>query len=191
MSKNIEIEAKTLISKDEYELLISSFKNENNKVFKQLNYYFCEKDISPKNSKLALRIRDEGTLIEATLKVELSEGKLEINQRLSKEEYELFLYNKKFPKGEVYDYLKDNKITNPDDLVVFATLTNYRLDVKYKDSLVSIDKSEYLGHIDYEIECEASSMKLAKTLLKEFLANKKIPYKENHISKLKRVKKAI
>ncbi len=70
-------------------------------------------------------------------------------------------------------------------------MINYRLDIDYKNTLISIDKSEYLDNVDYEIECEATSLNKAQNALKEFLNNKNIPFRRNTLTKLKRVKKTI
>ena len=193
MSKNIEIEAKTLITKEEYETLIDSLGDFDFEIINQYNHYFCEEEYlnNPKKSSLAIRIRKENEKIEATLKINLKEGKLEINQDLSEEEYRKYLSSKKFPKGEVIDYLYENHICKSSELKEFATLKNLRYEFKYKEALIAIDRSEYLNKIDYEVECEASSMEIAESLLKELLNIKKIPYRENRISKLKRVKNAI
>ena len=94
------------------------------------------------------------------------------------------------PKGITYDFLIEHKMCNPDDLVVFAKLTTTRIDIKEKDHEFAIDKSEY-GKTDYEVECEANSMKEAISYLKEFLEKENIPFEGDGISKLKRVKQFV
>lgn len=190
MSKNIEREEKALLNKIEYDALIKRFTNENNKIYSQINYYLSEIGIDPKEYQKAIRIRIEKGIITATLKEDIPDGKLEINQILSKVEFNNFIDKNNFPNGEVKEYLKKENI-DANKLYVFAILSNYRLDINYKSTLISIDKSEYFNNIDYEIECEANSLIEAKNTLKEFLKNNDILYRENNKSKLKRVKDII
>lgn len=65
------------------------------------------------------------------------------------------------------------------------------MDIKYKTSLISIDKSEFNGIVDYEVECEDSSIKVAKKNLIDYLKENEVPYQENFISKLKRAKDSL
>lgn len=190
MSKNIEREEKALLNKNEYDALINFYQSNTNKIYEQRNYYLCLKDVDPKNFQYALRIRIEKETITATLKIDLNDGKLEINQDMTNVEFETFLNKNIFPVGDVSEYLTKNKI-NTNNLYVFAILINYRLDINYKSTLISIDKSEYLDNVDYEIECEATSLNRAQNALKEFLNNKNIPFRRNTLSKLKRVKNTI
>ncbi len=186
MSRNIEIEAKSMISKEDYEKLFSKYSHQY-KPYEQTNYLLNTKDIPLSDSKLALRIRVKKNDIELTLKLNQGEGKLEINQKLTKQQFELIQYFVHCPKGEVYDELVKMNI-DPSRLEVFAVLETIRMDIPGEDYLISIDKSKYLGTTDYEVECESSSMDKAEQILKSFLEKENIPYARNTISKLKRVK---
>lgn len=187
MSRNVEIEAKELISKENFESLYKKYAKKYTP-YVQTNYLLFPFDLSMEDTRLAIRIREKNHTYEFTTKIQLSEGKLEINQVISDREFDDFIKNNIVPKGEVYNELLDRKLCNPNNLRAFAILKTTRIDIPYKDGLLSIDKSEYLGVTDYEIEYESTSMIKAVDTLKEFLLKEKIPFKGESKSKLKRVK---
>ena len=187
MSRDIEIEAKSLISKEDYESLLLKYQ-EKYPPYIQVNYLLNPSDIPLKDSLLAIRIRVKEKESEFTTKINLEEGKLEINQKLTPNELNLFLNENIIPKGEVYNELLKRKMCNPEKLEIFAILKTTRFDIHGKGHLISVDKSEYLDVVDYEIECESTSMDLALSYLQDFLNKENIPFTRNTISKLKRVK---
>ena len=184
MSRNLEIESKGELTKEEYETILASFPNETPYV--QVNYYIDTPNFRIRALKCGLRIRHKNDEFELTLKVKLPEGKLEINQNIVKEQVDLFIASRIFPKGEVKDYLVDNLGIKLNKLAVFAIMETTRLDINYKGGLVSIDKSVCFGKTDYEIECEADSMDEAEKLTKEFLKKYALNYKKFSSSKLGR-----
>ncbi len=190
MSRDIEIEAKTLINESDYNRLYSKYSTKY-PPYSQTNYLFYDESVSLKDSRLALRIRIKKGKGEFTLKIDLDEGKLEINQQLSEQDLSHFLKEGKLPDGEVISEINKNKLANINHLKVFAILKTIRFDIKGDDYLLSIDKSDYLGTTDYEIECESSSMETATKYLKEFLEKESVPYLRNTKSKLKRVKEKL
>ena len=138
---------------------------------------------------MRVRVKDNG-YIELTIKDKQKEGKLEINQELSEKEFKEFQEGK-IPSGEVLDYLTSHIDIDINELKCYALLSTVRLDIKYKKSLISIDKSAYNGVTDYEVEAESNSMEQAKKDLFEFLDKEKISYTENHISKLRRARESL
>lgn len=192
MSKNIETEAKAMITKEGYEALLSAYKDLENKVYTQENYYIDSSTFELNKLGLGLRIRRKSDgFIEFTVKEKQIEGKLEINQAISIVEFDKFLENNVLPNGEVLNFVKAHYKGKIDELKRYALLVTKRLDIEYEDGLISIDESLYNGIVDYEVECESTSMEHAKELLEEFLNNKKIPFNWNHISKLKRARDSI
>ena len=187
MSTFLEIEAKSFIKEGEYLKLI---KGSEDKCYKQINYYLDTKDFALHALELGLRVRELNGKYELTLKVKKGEGKLEINQTIEKD---LFLYIKNrlsFPDGEVKNELLKQGI-KVDELFIFVVLTTTRLDVKYKGALISIDKSEFNGITDYEVECESDSINKAKSLLIEYLNKNEVHCQENFTTKLKRAKDSL
>ena len=120
------------------------------------------------------------------MKVTQLEGKLEINQDLSRKDYELFGNCGVFPSGEVKDYLEKNFEIDVSSLFIFTSMETARLDIPFEGSLISLDKSLCLGETDYEIECESSSVEKAQNDLDKFLDKFGLKYKKFSSSKLRR-----
>ena len=187
MSQNLEIEAKSMLDESNYLKLIEGHKKD---CYIQINYYIDTMHFDVHEKKLGLRIRLKDGKYELTLKIRQEEGKLEINQNITKSDYLTFRESNIFPKGEVKDALVKQKI-NIEKLHIFTELKTTRLDVSYKTSLISIDKSEFNGIVDYEIECEDKSMEVAKTNLIEYLNKNEVPFNENFVSKLRRARDSL
>lgn len=184
MSTNLEIEAKATLSKEDYDKLISNF--DASKIYRQINCYYDTKDRQIVKKKCGLRTRVINDKTELTLKIPEAVGKTEINQQISNKELQNLNKYNIFPYGEVKQFLESKLDLDLDCIKLLGFLITDRLDITYKNTLISIDKSEYNSIIDYEIECEAPSMDIAENSLKEFLTKYQIEYKKSAISKLKR-----
>ena len=189
MSTNLEIEFKSKLSKEEYNSLLLKYSNQ--KSYSQTNYYIDDKNQSIISKKCGLRIREKDGCFELTLKVPSNDGKIEINQQISNEIFKNLLNCNVFPIGEVNDFLTNNLKVKTDNLYVLGKLVTLRLDLNYKTSLISIDKSSYNSKIDYEIECEDTSITSAKNNLLDFLKENKIAYKQSSGNKLDRFLKTL
>ena len=66
-----------------------------------------------------------------------------------------------------------------------AELTTYRVSTPYKNGTIFFDRSEYYGHIDYEIEYEVDYVEQGKIDFNSFLEEYNVPFKES-IRKSKR-----
>lgn len=174
MTKNIEIEFKTFISEDVYNNLIKEFELENN-IFSQTNYYFDTEDTLLMQEKTVLRIRQKGSNYKLTKKTRAEVGADETHLFISKEQAENFLKNG-----------FDAKIINlPYYVKNIAQLTTYRASTPYKNGTLFLDKSEYYGKVDYEIEYEVDEEKEGLKDFKNFLDSHNITFKES-IRKSKR-----
>lgn len=174
MTKNIEIEFKTFISEDVYNNLIKEFELENN-IFSQTNYYFDTEDTLLMQEKTVLRIRQKGSNYKLTKKTRAEVGADETHLLISKEQAENFLKNG-----------FDAKIINlPYYVKNIAQLTTYRASTPYKNGTLFLDKSEYYGKVDYEIEYEVDEEKEGLKDFKNFLDSHNITFKES-IRKSKR-----
>lgn len=182
MSKNLEIESKALINEESYKKLTV---NNENLIYTQVNYYIdTSKHTLPKN--LGLRIRYKSNRYELTLKEDQQFGRMEYNQIIDENDFINFKDNYIFPSGEVKNKLLSLNI-NINLLTIFGTITTHRLDIKYKNSLLSVDKNEYLDKIDYEVECESKSPQESSIDLKSFLNEKSVEYNLNTSTKLSRL----
>ena len=158
MTKNIEIEFKTFISEDVYNNLIKEFELENN-IFSQTNYYFDTEDTILMQEKTVLRIRQKGSNYKLTKKTRAEVGADETHLLISKEQAENFLQNG-----------FDAKIINlPYYVKNIAQLTTHRASTPYKNGTLFLDKSEYYGKVDYEIEYEVDEEKEGLKDFKNFL----------------------
>lgn len=186
MPKNIEFEAKALLKKSDYENLINNYLED---TYVQTNYYIDYSDLSL-SKRFGIRIREKNKTFELTIKIKNKDNNLEINQNISKNQFNNFKENNIFPKGEVFDKLIDLNV-NISLLKIFGSITTSRKDIKFKNCLISIDKSEYNNVMDYEIECESSSLENASKALMEFLNENGIEFEFNTITKLQRLLNSI
>lgn len=184
MSKNLEIESKSMLQKRDYKLLISAYKNV--KKYKQINYYISSKEMIEKAKNYGIRIRQIGHYFELTLKVTEEVGKTEITQEIAGISITNLLYFGNFPDGEVKNYLVKNKVCDISKLQFIGMLKTIRKDIDFNGSKISIDKSKYNDTVDYEIECESSSPEKAETDLKNFLEKYGISYQKSEYNKLAR-----
>lgn len=184
MSTNLEIELKSDVSKEDYESLIAKFGS--SKIYLQTNYYIDDDNLSVRYLKCGLRVRQKGDDFELTLKITQEIGKLEINQQISYKIFKKLVDRHVFPKGEVRDCLEKKLGVDISKLHVLGELKTYRLDLPYKTGLICIDKSEYNGNTDYEVECEDKTEEAAELHLHEFLEENNIEYKKSWGTKLKK-----
>lgn len=176
MKTSIEIEFKTLLNEEQYNSLLDLFEIRNN-VFKQENYYFDTNDFYLRKNGMALRIRHKGSIFKMTLKTPF-EGNLREDSILLDEEtaknYIAYGFN-----------LKD--ILNV-DLNVYNTAMQetFRATTPYKDGRLFIDKSNYYGKTDYELEYEVDEKEEGLKIFHEFLKENNITYSRS-LHKIDRV----
>ena len=148
MYKNIEIEFKNVITKDEYESLLKEFKLENN-VFKQVNYYFDTKDLDLNKKDIVLRIRQKGD----------SRFKLTLKKQNEKESFEYHVFIKPDVAHQIIkDGFNVRDFFSLDDMnfdvTFYVSLDNYRASTPYEKGTLFIDKCIYCNIVDYEVEYE-------------------------------------
>lgn len=184
MSKNIEIEIRADLSEEEYNLILSSYKNE--KSYSQTNYYLDDSNLSFSSENYGLRIREKNEKFELTLKEKINDDFLEINQEISSETKENMANPGYFPSGEVANYISNKNLIDTKKLFIVCSLKTTRLDIKYNGSTISLDKNEYCGIKDFNIECEADTNKDVENILKSFLSKYKIKLKKSPYTKLQK-----
>ena len=190
MSNNIEIEAKVILSRQDYKKVFDTLKTKITDTHTQTNFYIDSQDRVLKKNDIALRIREYNRTYVLTCKTPLSEGLLEKNQELS-ERVALEMINlNRFPSGGIQDFLEllDIDVSN---LEVLASLTTRRNELSIDSSKISLDENTYGNKVDYEIEVEDSAMKLAEDRIEEILKPLGITYSLNKVSKQMRAIKAI
>ena len=189
MATSIEIEAKALLTKKDYNKVLKHFKLDVVDGYIQKNYYIDTENKDLRKLGLSLRVRRlNGYVI--YFKLPMAEGLLEKTQTLSREQFEDFETHGKFPEGDISDFIESLYIS-PSDLKIIATLTTLRIEQEYEDLTLAIDENRYGELQDFELEMEATSMKKAQYLLKKVCEEVGIDYKENLVSKQKRAMDAL
>ncbi|MFA6666936.1 MAG: CYTH domain-containing protein [Bacilli bacterium] len=179
MATNIEIEAKCLITKEEYNKVITFYKADKYKRIKQINHYIDTNDFALKNAGIGLRIREKDDFV-MTLKAPLAEGLLEKNESITWKAYEDYRDNDIFPECSIKEVIEMLNI-DPKKLEIQASLETERIEIPNFENkgLFSIDKNTYNGIVDYELELEGNSINIAKENLKSICDEVGIHYIDN------------
>ncbi len=191
MTINKEVEAKALLTKNDYERIINYFSFLKEKQIKQINYYFDTEDMMFQSHKIAFRIRhlQKNDIYEMTAKLRQKDGSsIELNQNISYRDFVITLAYGNLPDGEVKERL--NLLLNNKKVNHIATLTTYRYEVEYDDGLLAIDENHYANVIDYELEFEGETMAQCVTTIKNLLHEIGIDYIVNKMGKRARAYRA-
>ena len=188
MSNAIEIEAKALITQDEYRKIVKAFPE--CRRYSQTNYYIDNDERILAKEGIALRIREKGGIYELTLKTQLSQGLLEKTKTIGMNEFTNLRDFGDFPHGDLEQFLimLDIDVTQ---LKILTSLTTERVDVPYKGGLLSIDRNVYSGITDYEIEFEYNNLEGAKAIMARLFQENQIPVNFTTASKVSRAMAAI
>ncbi len=192
MATNIEIEAKVLITEEEYERLVKSLSKNVVAEYDQINYYIESKDFDLQKKGISLRVRLLDGKYTMTLKAPLSEGLLEKNCVLTKEDFEVLLKKNIFPDNDISEFLKmlGFKVS---ELSIITSLKTHRIETKYGQEAYefSVDKNEYNWIVDFELEMANDSLLKAKTQLQKICYQVGINYEDNPKSKQTRALESI
>jgi uncharacterized protein YjbK len=162
MSKQVEIEFKTLLTQAEHQKVIAFYQLTSSDFHTQTNLYFDTADQQLKQNKFGLRIRMTSDKAELTLKTPLKEGLLETTDLLSiKEATDLKDKQMILQKGAVADRLMAEQI-DPASLKPFAELTTRRAEFPISEGLLALDESWYGQCHDYELELEVAEASSGK-----------------------------
>jgi uncharacterized protein YjbK len=179
MSTNLEIEYKSLLSLAEYDQLKKLFTHVT--PVRQTNHYLDSKDFKLRKKKLALRIRTFDKSAEMTLKVPQEVGNIEYNIDLSLEEAQQLLGERNIVCGdtdlsEICELLTARDI-DLEEITLIGSLTTIRYEQQLPIGLAALDKNDYLGHTDYELELEVDDSKQGKKDFFEFLDKNRVEYR--------------
>ncbi len=181
VTNNIEIEAKVLLSEDDYKKALKDLHLGGRKVT-QTNYYLDSHDRILKKYGMILRIRVVNNNTVLTMKAPMSEGLLEKTQSLSYEEADSIIHHDNFPEGEIADFLDILHIPTG-NLFVLAKVTTEREESAYKGTRIDLSKNRYSGITDYELECDSESAHKSQETLRELCEMLDIPFVLNTVSK--------
>lgn len=174
MTQEVEIEFKSMLTKDEYEKLIHAYKLED-QVRWQANDYFDTPTFQLKKQGAALRIREKKHGQVLTLKQPNEVGLLETHASITEEEAEdLFKY------GIIHDNQMKQALA-PFQLNAalehLGRLETNRAEHQTEDGLLVLDESHYLETTDYEIEFEVTNEEAGKRAFERLLAEHGLPYR--------------
>ncbi|MBC1374706.1 CYTH domain-containing protein [Listeria sp. FSL L7-0091] len=191
MVKELEIEFRNLLTKEEYDRLIEDFRMKEDDFFEQTNFYLDTADFGLKERNSALRIRKLETQYQLTLKTPESRGLMETTQILAADQATAITSGANIPVGPVRDTLKEIGI-NHEDLQVFGSLKTIRAEKDYKKGLLVFDKNFYGSISDFDLEYEVSDYDKGKEIFDKLLreyqitnhpAENKVARFYNHIYK--------
>ena len=172
MTQEVEIEFKSMLTKDEYEMLLAAY-DLTDEVKWQANDYFDTPTFELKNHGAALRIREKKYGQVLTLKQPHEVGLLETHAAINEEEAEnLFKY------GIIHDdqmmaALTPFNLSGP--LEHLGRLETKRAEIATPDGLLVLDESHYLEIHDYEIEFEVTDEAKGKIAFEQLLREHGIP----------------
>lgn len=184
MATNIEIEAKVLISSEEYENIINTYAGKVVAEYDQVNYYIDSDNFDLKNIGVGLRVRLKDGIYTLTLKAPMSEGLLEKNNSLTEVQFNALFKKGVLPECDIKEFVKMLG-KDPETLKVQTVLITHRKEIMVDDENInfSIDKNKYNDLVDYELECSGNSLSRAKDYLKRLCSVSNILYKDNQKSK--------
>lgn len=185
MSKELEIEFKTLLTKEEYVSLCTMFSDKQRNL--QTNYYFDTSRFTLKASEIGLRVRKSDKYV-MTLKRKKGYALQEINETITEEQLQTFIQTGIIPVEEIQNELVD--ILKGQILKCYMTFSTYRISFPYKKGIVAIDKCKYVDTIDYELEYEATSYDAGKREFVELVRELGVTYKKSQ-PKMKRAYDAL
>lgn len=165
-----EYEAKSLISEEDFNLLLTKYSL--NTFIKQENIYFETNNNFFKNMGAALRIRNyNDTQYELTIKIKNDNSNTEYNYKLTQTEFNQIKTTYELPNFD-FPFV----IPKIDSAV--STITNrYKLD--FLNHIVEIDKTLFKSTTDYEIEIESENLSQANEIMRQFLTENQITFKKS------------
>lgn len=183
-NKNIEIEFKNMVNREEFSSLIDFLNIRSEDFSEQENHYFDTPDFLLKAKGSALRIRQKNGSFELTLKQPHPEGLLETNQNLTESEAAEMIRTGKIPAELIIGSIKELGIET-DKLQYFGTLATKRAEKEYMKGLAVLDHSRYLNKEDFELEYEVDNRNEGELTFLNLLKQLNIPVRKTE-NKIKR-----
>lgn len=175
MTKNLEIEYKTLITSQQYIKLMEQYLLLG-EIEIQENFYFDTPSRELAEQNMGLRIRIFDTTAEQTSKI--SAGKahslVETTIPLNCEDAKRYVANESIKQDPLFTSQLEKIHVNENDLTVTGHIKTSRLDVSLPIGRLAIDKTYFEGHVDHELELEVTNAKQGKIDFEDFLARNQI-----------------
>lgn len=179
MSKEIEIEFKSMLTQNDYEKLLHYYNVTNKQFVIQTNLYFDTVDFQLKQRGMGLRIRYFSDTAEATLKIPQTVGLLEVTDRLSLDEVEQAINKDQFtPQAtEILGQLRTLNISLS-DLHLIGKLITKRAEFTIPEGKLALDESWYSDYHDFELELEVPDYNFNEGDFKQLLNKFELPYRK-------------
>ncbi|UUV98804.1 CYTH domain-containing protein [Vagococcus luciliae] len=176
MSKELEIEFKNMLTKIEFEQLITKY-FPTTPAFSQTNCYFDTPNTQLKKLSMGLRLRKRSGKHECTLKVptENTHAYQEITDNLTEEQITHLIKEKRiYAQGEVARYLESINIPINELNMIGSLTTNRREKKLNNNTLLVVDESYFDKMIDFELEMEVTNSSQGEQFFNDFLIKEEI-----------------
>lgn len=185
MTQEIEIEFKNLVTKADFNKLITIFKVDPSEFKPQYNYYFDTANFQLKIHNCALRIREKQGEYTLTLKQPNKIGLLETHQTIGRNEAKKAFQSGHLPKGTVANQLLTSFQIDISSCRFLGSLATHRAERPHAQGILVFDHSVYLDVEDYEIEYEVTDEQHGKREFQKLFSEYNIPIKHTD-NKIKR-----
>ena len=183
---NLEYEERVMITQNQYSQILNEYSKYECKEVVNVNYYFDYENLQLTNSGMVLRARNiNDQIFELTLKIKQENGDMEVNHPLTSTEFIDIIENEEIPDSEVLVLLKSKNI-DLDRIKLITSLKTERIEIQFPEYLFVIDKNYYNDKVDFNLEVESTSKKLAKEYLNQIISKFNIENKKDYISKSRR-----
>ncbi|MCZ8536559.1 CYTH domain-containing protein [Paenisporosarcina quisquiliarum] len=172
MSIQKEIEFKNLLEKEEFDTLCSEFGVLEEDFHIQTNTYFDTKDFQLRDAFMGFRLRVLEQRNELTLKApgENQHTMIETTRLITEFERDEILQN-----GCIKPQAFDEFLSLPEVLFSFGSLRTCRVEIPYQKGVLVLDRSDYLGETDYEVEFEVTDYENGRQSFNTMLSTHRIP----------------
>lgn len=171
MQTEKEIEFKNLLTKQEFELLVSFFQVDQKDFHSQTNYYFDTQENFFKNNRMGFRLRVLSNQNELTLKRPIEEHVMEENTvHVSDQQRDDIVNQTSFPS---IPFLEQFNLVSP--LICIGTLQTNRVQIPFENGTLFLDHSIYSQTEDFEVEYESSDVKYGEKVFLDLLDTHNIP----------------
>lgn len=155
----IENEFKVILTREQYETLLSFYKWD--KVIEQTNHYYDTPALTLSDRHITCRVRKIGE--ECFLQIKLPNGKdysrIELEKKLGAQVPENL-------SAELLNALAGDRAELPlPDVRLLGALSTSRSVKRFEGAEIDLDKSEYFGKTDYELEIEFTDEAAARAVL--------------------------
>ncbi|MBM7636110.1 CYTH domain-containing protein [Streptococcus saliviloxodontae] len=171
---HLEIEYKTMLTKAEFNHLQALLMHV--PAITQTNYYFDTDASDMRNNRLSLRIRTFEKSAEMTLKIPKAVGTLEHNLPLTRDEARHIIETGEFPTNAITDLICQHGVAL-EHLHTLGHLTTVRRECQTPIGLMALDRNQYAGRIDYELELEVEDAEQGKQDFEAYLKDNNINFK--------------